>query len=242
MCYCCAMKKIILTALIYSIPISICAAVQSYRADVYDVSFKPDRPDFTFQLTEVQSGSDVKVTGVFKKDNQIMMLEEALVNEATADVIEYKIDQKQTGESGFVQIKGNKIKIKFVGHDQVEKNIEINKPDIFVAPANFDRWLKKNFTIIKEKKSLVFDFLVWDKLDTYKFKIKYIGQVELRGKKMHQFKMNIDNAFIATFLDPINIWYSLDMSEIQQYQGLVAVKLGQRPNLKKMEAVVQYFH
>jgi hypothetical protein len=233
------MKILILTLLTslntWSVP-------QNYRADVFDLNFKAENPDFKFELTEQKNENTLKITGVFKKDNDIKMLEEAVIDESSADIISYKIEQKQTGESGFIEIKDKKIKIKFTANDKSEKTVELDLPNRLVAPANFDRWLQKNFSTIKEKKSLVFDFLVWDKLDTYKFKIKYLGEVDLSGKKAHQFKMNIDNIFLSAIVDPIIIWYNLDMTDIQQYQGRVAVKLGERPNLKNLDAVVKYFH
>ncbi len=215
---------------------------QNYRADVFDSNFKSENPDFKFDLSEVKIDKTLKITGVFKKDNDIKMLEEAVIDESSAEILSYRIEQKQTGESGFVEIKDKKIKFKFTANDKSEKTAEIDLPERLVAPANFDRWLQKNFSVIKDKKSLVFDFLVWDKLDTFKFKIKYLGEVDLNGKKAHQFKMNIDNVFLAAIVDPILIWYNLDMTQIQQYQGRVAVKLGERPNLKNLDAVVKYFH
>ncbi len=234
------MKKLIFTIITW--PLFLAAQTITYRADVFNLNTKNEKPDFTFELTENKVAQTYEIKGQFKKAEKIQITEEATIDSATADIIEYKIDQKQTGETGHVTVVGNKIKIVFKQKDKTDKSTEIDKPERLVAPANFDRWMQKNFELIKQKKSLVFNFLVWDKLDTFSFKIKYLGQESLNGKPAHHFKMNTDSLILSAFFDPIEIWYNLDMSEIQQYKGRVAVKLGERPDLKNLDAVVKYFH
>ncbi len=215
---------------------------REYRADITNLISKIQKNDFSLELTEIESLDSLKIKGVFKKENEIQLIEEALLDPKTAEIIDYKIDQKQTGEMGHIQIKDQKVVITYKNKDLKEKAVTLGLPSQLVAPANFNQWLQRNFLILKEKKSIVIDFLVWDKLDTYSFKVSYLGEVELNGKKAHQFKMNINNRFVAAFVDPIFIWYNLPMTQIQQYQGRVAVKLGSGPDLKNMDALVKYYH
>lgn len=223
-------------------PFILMAQTNTYRADVFNLKTQNEKPDFTFELTENKAAQTYQIKGQFKKADKIQIIEEATINSETADILEYKIDQKQTEETGHVTVSGGKIKIVYTKQGKPEKTAEIDKPQRLVAPANFDRWVQKNFELIKQKKSLVFSFLIWDKLDTYTFKIKYLGEVILNGKTAQHFKMNTDNLILSAFFDPIEIWYNSDVSEIQQYQGRVAVKLGERPDLKNLDAVVKYFH
>jgi hypothetical protein len=215
---------------------------QTYKAEIFNLNPESQQLDFTLDINEIQTSETVQIKGVFKKKDEIQLAEEAILDSKTADIQEYKIDQKQTGEIGHVQIKDQKVLITYKKKNEKEKSITLNKPAILVAPANFNQWLQKNFESLKTKKSIVIDFLVWDKLDTYSFKVTYLGEVDLRGQKTHKFKMNINNSFIAAFVDPIFIWYNLPMTQIQQYQGRVAVKLASGPELKNMDALVKYFH
>jgi hypothetical protein len=233
------MKKIILCVLV---SYSVSTLAQAYKAEIFNLNPKSQQLDFTLDINEIQKLETVQVKAIFKKKNEVQLIEEATLDSKTADIQDYKIDQKQTGEIGHVQIKDQKILITYKKKDEKEKSVTLNKPGVLVAPANFNQWLQKNFETLKVKKSIVIDFLVWDKLDTYSFKVTYLGEVDLRGQKTHQFKMNIDNSFIAAFIDPIFIWYNLPMTQIQQYQGRVAVKLASGPDLKNMDALVKYFH
>ncbi len=218
------------------------AQTQTYKADIFNLQPLSQSSDFTLELTEIYTSETSQIKGVFKKQNEIQIIEEATLDSKSADIKEYKIDQKQTGETGHVQIKDQKISINYKKKDEKEKNVTLNKPAVLVAPANFNQWIQKNFELLKIKKSVVIDFLVWDKLDTYSFKVTYLGEVNLNGQKTHQFKMNINNSLIAAFIDPILVWYNLPMTQIQQYQGRVAVKLVTGLDLKNMDALVKYYH
>ncbi len=233
------MKKLLFSVFaIFSISVS----AQTYKAEIFNLNPESKQLDFTLDINEIQSAETVQIKAVFKKKDEVQLIEEAVLDSKTADIQEYKIDQKQTGEMGHVQIKDQKILISYKKKNEKEKNATLKQPTSLVAPANFNHWLQKNFELIKTKKSVVIDFLVWDKLDIYSFKVTYLGEVDLRGQKTHQFKMNINNSFIAAFVDPIFIWYNLPMTQIQQYQGRVAVKLASGPDLKNLDALVKYFH
>lgn len=218
------------------------AQTQSYKAEIFNLNPASKQLDFTLDINEAQTTESLQIKATFKKKNDIQLIEEAVLDSKTADIKEYKIDQKQTGETGQIQVKDQRIFISYKKNDQKEKTAQLDKPKILVAPANFNQWLQKNLDLLKEKKSVVIDFLVWDKLDTYSFKVTYLGVVDLNGQQAHQFKMNINNGLIAAFIDPIFIWYNLPMTQIQQYKGRVAVKLGSGPDLKNMDALVKYYH
>ena len=108
------------------------------------------------------------------------------------------------------------------GKPAVKKEIE--KPNVLVAPANFEQFIRLNFEKIKKEKNIVVDFLIWDRHETIPFKITYLGENKLNGENTQLFKMNVSNFLIAAFVEPIRVWYSQDMSQIKRYLGRVAVK------------------
>lgn len=101
---------------------------------------------------------------------------------------------------------------------------EFNKPPLLTGPPNYEEIILANFEKLKKEKSIVVDFLVWDRLDTYRFKVSYLGEQDLRGEKTQAFKMNIDNFLVATFVSPIKVWFSSDMSQLRMFSGRVGVK------------------
>ena len=88
---------------------------------------------------------------------------------------------------------------------------------------------------------MTIDFLVWDRLETIKFKVSYLGLVDLGGEKAQSFKLNVDNFLLAVFVSPIKIWKSEDMKRMLRYEGLVAVKQAKGLDLKNLEGEVVYF-
>lgn len=176
---------------------------------------------------------------VADKDSATAIEESAIVNKTNAAIVEYKITNNQTRERGVVTVK-DKIKIEYYSPDDKPKIKEIDLPKRLVAPANFELWIIRNFEMLKKEKSVSVDFLIWDRLETIKFKVTYLGEQLLDGQKTQLFKMNIDNFLLATFISPIKLWYKADMSEIVRYEGRVAVRKKTDSGYEDLDARVIY--
>lgn len=230
------MKKILLI---------LCSSLEllayDYRAEVRALDQPASPVLFEIKLNRSTDGEITKINASFVEKNKPVLIESAVVNNLNADVLEYSVKSEQTGESGLVKITGDKIKIDYKSSDKSESK-EIPKPKTLVAPANFEIWFEKNFTTLKEKKSLSVPFLIWDRMETIGFKVSYLGEESVDGQKMQAFKMNIDNIFLSTFISPIRIWYSQDMTRIQRYRGRVAVKQKSGDDYVNLDADVKYFY
>lgn len=195
-----------------------------YKATISDLDSDPKKIIFNINADKKIIGDNLFLDVSVLDGNSIVAIQEtALVNKTTADIIEYKITNNQTKERGLVSV-SDKIKIEYTDTKNKTTIKEINKPSRLVAPANFELWIIRNFELLKKEKSLSVDFLIWDRLETIKFKVSYLGEQSLDGEKTQVFKMNIDNFLLATFISPIKIWYKADMSEIKIYQGRVGVR------------------
>ncbi len=211
------------------------------EAEVRSLDNKDSKPLFYLSINESVENEIRKVKAEFKNDKkEIALIEEATINDKTADITDYKIIQNQTHEKCFIEVTSDKIKIKYEaeGKPVVEKNI--NKPDLLVAPANFEKWLEVNFEKLKKEKAVRIHFLVWERFETIDFKITYLGESVLNGQKVHKFKMNIDNLFLSAFITPIFIWKSEDMTKMIRYEGRIAVKQVKGPKLENLDAEVLY--
>lgn len=200
------------------------AEFDGYKATISDLDGDQKKIIFTINADKKIVGEDLFLdVSVLDETSAVAVRETAQVNKTTADIIEYKITNNQTKERGLVTVK-DKIKIEYTDPQNKITTKEIAKPARLVAPANFELWIIRNFELLKKEKSLSVDFLIWDRLETIKFKVTYLGEQMLDGEKTQLFKMNIDNFVLATFISPIKIWYKSDMSEIKIYQGRVAVR------------------
>lgn len=233
------MKKIFIT-----LSTTFLFALQAHAvyAEVYQLDKKTDKPIYILELVEKKVGPNIEIESVFKLDGEAQLKESGKINEATAEILEYKVIQLQTKEKGTVEIFDEKIRIKYEADGKPEQIKEIKKPKFLVAPANFERWLKVNFEMLKKEKSTVIDFLIWDRMETYKFKVTYLGLIKEKDKNQHQFKMNIDNFLIASIISPIKISMSEDMTKIQRFQGRLGVKAKDGTTYKNFDGDVIYFY
>ncbi|MBY0555069.1 hypothetical protein K2P97_11115 [bacterium] len=200
------------------------AEFSPYNAQVSDLD--ADQKKILFDIKADKKIIDENLyldVSVLDKNSEIAIRESAIVNKNSAEIIEYKITNNQTRERGVVTVK-DKIIIEYTDPENKTKTKEFAKPSRLVAPANFELWIIRNFELLKKEKSLSVDFLIWDRLETIKFKVTYMGEQSLDGENSQLFKMNIDNFLLAAFISPIKIWYKADMSEIKLYEGRVAVR------------------
>lgn len=200
------------------------AEFRPYNAQVSDL--ETDQKKILFDIKADKKIIDENLfldVSVLDKNSEVAIRESAIVNKNNAEFVEYKIINNQTRERGVVTVK-DKIKFEYTDPENKTKTKEITKPDRLVSPANFELWIIRNFELLKKEKSVSINFLIWDRLETIKFKVTYLGEQSLDGEKTQLFKMNIDNFLLATFISPIKIWYKADMSEIKLYEGRVAVR------------------
>jgi hypothetical protein len=170
----------------------------------------------------------------------VVLEEIGVVNTKTNDLVTYDINQFQTNETGRLKFPGDKVVIDYVvqGKEPVKK--EFSKPAFLTGPPNYEEVIRANFERLKKDKSIVVNFLVWDKLDTYSFKVSYLGEQELNGEKTHAFKMNINNFLVAAFISPIRVWFSSDLSKLRRFSGRVGVKRKVDGKYKDLDADVLY--
>lgn len=217
------------------------AMAYDYSAEIRELDNPTGPVLFEIKLNRSADGEKTKITASFIEKNKAVLAESAVVNNVTAEIIEYSVKSEQTGESGLVQVSADKIKIDYKAKDKNQSK-EIPRPKTLVAPANFELWLEKNFALLKEKRSVSVPFLVWDRMETIGFKVTYLGEETVDGQKMQAFKMNIDNVFLSAFISPIRIWYNQDMTRIQRYRGRVAVQQKSGNGFSPLDADVKYFY
>jgi hypothetical protein len=215
------------------------AGFNSYTTTVTDLN-GDKKVLFNINATKKIVGENLFLDVSALDENQnIAIKENAQINKNTADIVEYNIVNNQTLETGEVLVK-DKITIKYTDAYKKITTKEILKPARLVAPANFELWIIRNFELLKKEKKLTVDFLIWDRLETLKFKVSYLGEVDLKGEKTQLFKMNIDNFLLATFITPIKIWFKADMSEIKLYKGRVAIRKKVNSKYEDLDADVVY--
>jgi hypothetical protein len=231
------------TVLLIIIELSTASAqIGNYVASMSELGADQKKILFNLNAQKKAVGDDLYIdVSVLDQSSNEALNESAKINKNTAEIMEYKVTNNQTKERGLVTVK-DKIKIEYTSAENKTQIKEINKPSRLVAPANFEIWITKNFEELKKEKSLVVDFLIWDRLETIKFKVSYLGETLLNNETTHLFKMNINNFILASFISPIKIWYSQDMSQLRLYEGRVAARKKTDAGYKDLNARVSYIY
>lgn len=216
-------------------------AAPSYDAEVRDSGSDADKILFHIEVINTPEKEKTRVIAKTLEGSNTVIEEEALVVSGSSEILEYKIKNYQTGESGNLVFLADKIQIQFKEKNKTAEEKEIFKPQNLVAPGNFEIWIRNNFEKIKKEKSAVINFLVWDRHEIVPFKVTYLGETTLGNETCQLFKMNIDNFLLAAFIDPVKIWYNRDMSRLRRYLGRVSVrKKDKNGNYSNLDADVKY--
>ncbi len=215
---------------------------QAYRGEVRALDAKDKAVLFDLIIEEKIVGDEKRINALFKSNQSIAVEESAVINKDTAELISASIQQFQTKEKGTTEVVGDKVKLTYEGEGKALQKKEFKKPKYLVAPGNFEDWLTVNFEMLKKEKSVTIDFLVWDRLETIKFKVSYLGLVDLKSEKAHSFKLSIDSFLLSAFVSPIKIWKTEDMKRMLRYEGLVVVKQVKGQDTKSLDAEVIYYH
>lgn len=212
-----------------------------YTAEVREIDSKDQKTIFNIVVDKkIESGKETVIARSMA-GAELALEEIGVLDAKDSSVLEYRVDNKQTNESGKLIFEGDKIFIEFNAKGQPTVKKEIPKPKYLVAPANFEQYLQKNFETLKRDKKMSVDFLIWDRLETIKFKISYLGETKLNDETVHHFKMNVDNFLIAAFVTPIQMWYTQDMTKVRRFLGRVSVKKKNTDgSLSNLDADVKY--
>lgn len=213
----------------------------SYVAEVKEINSNDQKVLFNIVVDKKTEAGKETVVARSMAGSELALEEIGVLDAKDSSLLEYRVDNKQTNESGKLVFEGNKIFIEYNAQGKPTVKKEISKPKYLVAPANFEQYLQKNFETLKRDKKMSVDFLIWDRLETIKFKISYLGETKLNNETVHHFKMNVDNFLIAAFVTPIQMWYTQDMTKVRRFLGRVSVKKKNADgSLANLDADVKY--
>ncbi len=122
---------------------------------------------------------------------------------------------------GVSQIGNNKIKVFYRDNfksELKEKYLDISEP--FVIDAGLNAYFRQNWSKLKNGETLKFLFIAPAKLDYFTFRVQSMGVVKVGNRDGLKLKMELNNFFLRTMIDPMIAVYSLDDQTILSYEGV----------------------
>ncbi len=197
-------------------------------------------------MTSKNSGDNVTITSKGLLGTEVLLDEKATSKISDGSLIEYTVQHHQFSDEGTLKVNGNKGVLEYSEKDEKKKTKEFKFDQPLVSPGNMEAFMRSHFEELKKKGKLYVDFFVWERRDTVDFVIKYVGAEKVKGEtgetELNHFRLSVSNVFLSAVVDPIDIWFSQDMSQILRYKGRMAIKKkdAKSSELKGLDAEVIY--
>jgi hypothetical protein len=187
------------------------ATAETFTASIYEQGSQKSRLLFNVERKDTPgaNGSDGKVRIVTRSAGGAQPAQDAVIEEAIvrgAQVVSYRLEQKQTGDHGSLEIKDGKVFFSFTTSDGKTKTAEEDaKPNLIVGPTTI-AYLQQNWKTILAGDDVDTRYASLDRRETVGFKFFKLGETD----KTIQVKMKPTSIIIAALVDPLIFTFSKD--------------------------------
>lgn len=211
-----------------------------YTAVMYDL--KSDRKEalFKMEVTEakVPGSAQENLRAVFQDMQGNVVIEQNVLVEGSK-LIRDEISQKQLGQTGLIEVKDGMVHFSKTvdGKTTVEKE---KLESTLVTAANFQRYIRENWSEIASGKTVSFRYGVWDRQETVGFKFFKVKDDKIGETPVVVVKMKPTSFIIAALVDPLEMKFTADGSKLLEMKGRVAPKRKVGDSFKDLDADVVY--
>lgn len=214
-----------------------------YNSEIYEMKSNYQKKLFDLKVESTTDDSGVvTATGVFKDAQSGTEAIHEVAKYKDAELIETRLEQKQTDEKGYIKVSGDQIEFVYTNSDGKEKkNSEKIKSGMkILAPANFIVFIRKNWADLQSRKMIPLRFAVWDRYETVGFDLIFEGNEKRSGQDLVKLKLKPSSFIIAALVNPIHLWFSQDGQRLIELSGRVAPKVKSGDSWNALDADVKY--
>lgn len=214
-------------------------------ATVKDLS-NPSGPTWTMDMISKDAGDNITIKSQGLLGTEVLLDEQATSRKSDGSLIEYSVKHLQFEDEGTLKVNGNKGVLEYTEKGVKQKTKEFKFDQPFVCPGNMEAFIRSHFEELKKKGKIYVDFFVWERRDTVDFVIKYVGAEKVKTEtgetEQNHIRMSVSNVFLSALVDPIDVWFNQDMTQILRYKGRMAIKKKDPKSgeLKGLDAEVIY--
>lgn len=217
------------------------AEKSTYGAKILDSS---DRKTvlFTYKHEAVPKDEGTLVTNTFTSpDGKVAAVETAeFVKDASGPRLRlYKMDQKQVGAVGQVEVKDGVAHFSY-SKDGATKTSSEKVGDDFIAGPSLVGHLQARWAKLMKGDTVKTRFVVLDRRETVGFQFYKEKETEVNGQKAVVIKMKPSSFLIAALVDPLHFYFTPDGQRLLQMQGRVQVKKNEGGKWKDLDALTVY--
>ncbi len=213
--------------------ISFAAEKLTFTGEVFDLSGKEKK--FTSEKYIDNDGEKQKDRTVYKDLTGQVVVEEKMET-LNNKLVRYDIDQKQTNEQGWIEVKDNKVTF---NHKKPKKNNypkTSDLPENFVVSPQIVPFIRDNWDAITSNKEIVIGLGVWHRQEIIRFTL---NREKADGQNV-VVKMNPSSFFIRALVDPIYFTFDPVTKNLLSYKGRTAPKEKKGDSFEDFDAITHY--
>ncbi|MCX7978192.1 MAG: hypothetical protein N2578_04235 [Bdellovibrionaceae bacterium] len=197
-----------------------------FKADIFNLgsNWSGDQIS-TLEVEHRLEGEQLKTLATYRgHGGEEQFIDEGILTAADKSIVEFRIQQKQTGESGKVKVEGRKVFFEYTDAKGKTKKAEETLQQPLVASINILYFIRNNWNRLMAGESVPVRFAVWDRRETVGFEFTKMGTKSHGGQELVEIRMKPSSFIIAALVDPIYMWFTADGSKIQLLKGRVPLK------------------
>jgi hypothetical protein len=214
------------------------ALAEPFTGKIYDQGSHREKPLYNLARTELRKGEQLIVDGVYATLEGKEAVREQTIMEG-GKLRKYIFKQLQTGESGFLEIRGDKVFYSWTKDGETETDEDDLEPNLVIAPTTID-YLARHWDRILKGDEIKVRFAVLERQGTVGFKFFKVGETKVDGKEAVRVKMKPTSFIVAALVDPLI--FTLDKATVRllEIQGRTFPKKLVDGEWKDLDADITY--
>jgi hypothetical protein len=232
----------------YLILVGLLAAVGAFRPTVaraepftgliYDENSNKTKLLFTLKRTETKTGDVTKIGGVFTgTDGKEAVTEDVTVQGAKLQ--KYVLKKPQINESGFMEVRGNKIHFEWTKEGKTDTDDEDYKDNLIIGPTTIE-YLKNHWAAILRGDDVDTRFAALDRKETVGFKFFKIEELKQGDRDLVKIKMKPTSFIIAAIVKPLIFTMEKSTARLVELEGRTLPKRLDDGKWKDLDADIVY--
>lgn len=222
---------------------SFAANSTGFSAKVFDKDSNKEKLLFTYSQQAEVKGDQRTLTNTFidASDGAVAAMETVdFVKKGDEEIfLSYKVDQKQIGAQGSVEVKDGKAHFSFTKDGKTKTATEKAESN-FVVGSSALPYLRKHWDDISKGKTVKVRLGVVDRLETVGFEFFRDREVEMNGRKVYVLKMKPSSFIIAALVNPLYWYVTADGEKLLEIHGRSQVRQKVGKDWKDLDAVTVY--
>lgn len=194
-----------------------------YVGQAYDAS--SGEPIYTENHAETREGGVPTVHGVeYRAPDGSLIATKTIDYRKSRTHPDFRLEDARDGYLEGGELVGDRYKLYVRDSSSAPvRSDDFRVPERFVADAGFNQFMALEWDRLSKGERLTLNFAAPPRLDFFRFRAGLVEEKDLRGRRAGVFRVEVDNALIRMFVDPILLTYDLDTRELLEFAGMANI-------------------